>query len=186
MPFDKQTEIGHRERPLQPERQINILRRYLLGKQKLPYNTTSVTIWAAREAIKRAVNILITTGKGKGIRKYSDRDLKEMSDEMDRLEKLLKRKNKGENIEKEIDGPFLETEENEQNEGSETKNIGMLINDELRFLLDRAVVYYSEKRRDKANALFLEALQKLEKAKSEGVDTGDLEITIKSLSSFFL
>jgi cysteinyl-tRNA synthetase len=188
MPLDEKSKMGHGEESLDPQRQIDIFRRYLRGEKNLPYNNPATIIRAARIAIKRAVDILCITGRVKGQRKYTDKDLEEMNAEVNRLEGLLKRKNdKGEDIEREIDGPLSEKESDGQKQKPETaENTEMPLTDQIKALINEAVVCYDPQNTHKAKREFEKAIEKLEEARSQGIDVADLELEIKSLSSFFL
>ncbi len=114
MSFAEESVIGHQEKLMDPERQIGFLPKYARGEKDVPYTDYKKAVAAARIAIIKAVNIVHATGKYKGERKYDNLDLEEMNAEVDRLEALLKRKDNGENIEKEIDCPISKEEVDER------------------------------------------------------------------------
>jgi hypothetical protein len=189
MPLPEESIIGHKEQLLDPERQIVFFRKCLRG-EKTPYNTPALVVWAARNAIEKAINIVYPSGIQKGYRKYNDSEIRQMRDEMKRLEKLLERKNKGENIEREIDGPASEAETDEEKKEPETDKKAEPSPDapeiaEIKALIDEAVGYYSDGVITEANELFGKAIKAIEKARESGVDVKGLEIEIGSLQTFF-
>ena len=181
--------IGHKEEPLCPERQMDFLRKHLRG-EKTPYNNPTVIIWAARKAIMNAVNIVHTTGEQKGEKKYTNLELEGMNAEVDRLEKLSKRKNGGENIKQEIDGPIPEEKTDKQKHEPIIFRKPEISSDvpeivKIKALIDDAVDYNTKGNITKANKTFAEAIEMIEKAKLKGIDVKDVEREKKSLGTFF-
>jgi hypothetical protein len=209
MSFAEESVMGHQEKLMDPENQIDYLRKHLRG-EKTHYSNSTTIIAAARIAIIKAVNAVYTTGIQKGRKKYTSLELEQMNVEVDRLEKLLKRKNKGENIENEIDCPVSEEEvgkrrkelklaENaereidpplpdEKMEEEEEEDKDLQAEDtrsQIQTLIDLAVTCFTDGMTNKANRFYKRAIKKIKKAKSGDVDVTDLELTAKSLSSFF-
>jgi TolA-binding protein len=199
MPLPEESIIGHKEKPLEPEKQIDFLRRYLRGEKRLTYSNPGAIIFAARVAVDKAMDVVYTIGNLKGQRKYTNYEIDEMRAEFHRLEDLLKRKNSGENIEKEIDdssseknidAPLLEKENEEPKKKAKPAKKAEHLSDipeiaEIKTLIDDAVAYYSKNSITKANKTFEEAIEKIKKAKSKGIDVTDVEREIKSLNTFF-
>ena len=189
MSSDGESTIGGKEQIPDPKTQIELLRKYLRGERRSTYSNPGAIIFVARTSVNKAMEVIYTTGDLRGQRKYNNTEIDEMRAEFRRLEKLFERKNKGENIEREIDAPLSEEQIKEQKKELKTDDIKNPSEApeivRIRVLISEATTCYSKRDTGGAKQKFEKVIENFKKAKSEGLDTKDLEVTIKSLSGFF-